>query len=311
MPVRNKTIVIAGGGGFIGRGICTCFDPSNTIYVLGRGPGKPEGLPSSVRYTPWDGKSQGAWTRVLDGADVLINLCGKSVNCRYTPANRQAIFDSRTETTEALGQAVRGCRLPPKVWINAASATIYRHAEDRPQDEYTGEMGNDFSVQVCKKWEKTFLDISLEHTRKVVLRMAIVLGEDSVMQRFRLLVRSGLGGPMGDGRQMFSWVHIEDVARMIEYIVDHPGLSGVYNCAAPGPVTNRAFMHSLRQAMGRRIGLRTPSWLLAFGARLIGTETELILKSRWVLPTRITEAGFRFRYNELTEALKAVSLHHG
>lgn len=260
----------------------------------------------AVSYVQWDGKSPGPWVQALEGADLLVNLAGKSVNCRYNEANKAAIFDSRRQSTAILGEAVKSLQKPPALWINAASATIYRHAEDRPMDEFTGEFHDDFSVQVCRLWEKTFNDITLPYTRKAVLRIAITLGKQGVMEPYLNLVKFGLGGYQGNGRQMYSWVHITDVARMMEWLFEHPECSGTYNCAAPGPVTNREFMATLRKAAGHLFGLPAPAWMLKIGAALIGTETELLLKSRWVLPTRITQAGFSFRYPQLEGAMAQI-----
>ncbi|MGX5820809.1 TIGR01777 family oxidoreductase [Chitinophaga lutea] len=311
----RKKIVIAGGTGFIGSGLTEWFGQENEIFILTRnagetnntfGSGRAGRKAASLRYVAWDGRTQGPWTTILEGADLLINLSGKSVNCRYTEANKAAIFSSRLEPTRALGEAVRSLQHPPALWVNLASATIYRHAEDRPMDEYTGEIENDFSVQVCKQWEQTFFAEDTPATRKVALRTAVTLGNGGVMIPYCNLVKFGLGGCQGNGRQMYSWVHLHDVARMIDWLFDHPECSGVYNCAAPFPVANRVFMQTLRQVAGHAIGLPAPAWMLQIGARMIGTEPELLLKSRWVLPTRITEAGFVFQYPELKGAMEQV-----
>lgn len=302
--MENKKIIIAGGTGFIGQGLADHFGGQNDLVILTRHPRENRGR---VRYIYWNGKTLHGWETHLENADLLINLAGKSVNCRYTEKNKQEIFDSRTNATALLGEAVSRLVNPPKLWINAASATIYRHAEDRPMDEFTGEIADDFSVQVCKRWEQTFNTISLPHTRKVILRIAITLGpQGGVMQPFLNLVKYGLGGRQGNGRQMFSWVHITDLCRMIAWLYAHPDQEGTFNCSAPHPVRNQAFMRQLRKASGNTIGLPAPAWLLAMGARLIGTETELLLKSRWVLPTRITRAGFSFRYPHLQGAVENI-----
>ncbi|RPE12860.1 TIGR01777 family protein [Chitinophaga lutea] len=302
--MHNKKIVIAGGTGFIGDGLIEYFSPGNTLIILSR---QPKPARENVIYIQWDGRTAGPWMQALEGADMLVNLAGKSVNCRYTEAHKAAIFASRTESTAILGEAVKSLQNPPALWINSASATIYRHAEDRPMDEFTGEYHDDFSVQVCKRWEKTFNEITLPHTRKAVLRIAITLGKQGgVMFPYLNLVKFGLGGHQGSGRQMYSWVHITDVARMMEWLYEHPECSGTYNCAAPGPVTNREFMATVRKAAGQPFGFPAAAWMLKIGAALIGTEAELLLKSRWVLPTRITEAGFRFRYPALKGAMEQI-----
>ncbi|WP_207495479.1 TIGR01777 family oxidoreductase [Aridibaculum aurantiacum] len=306
-------IVIAGGTGFIGRYLAKWYAPTHEVVILSRQ--QPAAgnnafqeftVRENMRLVQWDGKSAGEWVKELDGAEMVINLAGKSVNCRYTKKNKQEIFDSRTNASKAIAQAIREVVTPPKLWVNAASATIYRHATDRPQDEFTGEMHNDFSVQVCKLWEKTFFEERTPFTRKVALRMAITLGPGGVMVPFLNLVKFGLGGRQGSGSQMFSWVHIDDVCRVIDFVKQHDELEGVFNVAAPGAVTNAEFMRLLRQVTGHKIGLPAYEWMLKVGAIFIGTETELILKSRWVKPSRLTNEGFTFRYPGLQQAMEAI-----
>jgi uncharacterized protein (TIGR01777 family) len=316
--MKNKKIVIAGGAGFIGQALAARWGKDNEVVILSR---QSTGEKNNsygrkllkaadgyrIVYRHWDGKRvEGQWAAELDGCDLVVNLSGRSVNCRYTDHNKQEIFDSRTDSTAALGQAIRAAAEPPKLWINAASATIYRYAEDRPQDEYNGEIGNGFSVEVCKRWEQCFFAERTPFTRKIALRTAVTLGEGGVLVPYFRLIRSGLGGRQGSGRQMYSWVHIEDVGGAIEWLFDRPELEGVYNVAAPGPVTNSVFMATLRRLMHYPFGLPAPAWLLWFGARLIGTETELVLKSRWVIPTKLMEAGFVFRYKTLEAALQDI-----
>jgi uncharacterized protein (TIGR01777 family) len=313
--MKNKKIVIAGGAGFIGQALAARWGKDNEIVILsrqsagaknnsyGRAPLEvADGYRTTYRH--WDGKLvERQWAAELEACDLVVNLAGRSVNCRYTEHNKQEIFDSRTDSTTALGQAIRETVVPPKLWINAASATIYRYAEDRPQDEYGGEIGHGFSVEVCKRWEECFFAERTAFTRKIALRTAITLGEGGVLVPYLRLIKTGLGGRQGSGRQMYSWVHIADVGRAIEWLLDRPELEGVYNVAAPGPVTNSVFMSTLRGLMHHPFGLPAPAWLLRFGARLIGTETELVLKSRWVIPTKLLEAGFKFRYERLEAAL--------
>lgn len=296
--MKNKKIVIAGGSGFIGRALAARWGKDNRIVILGRrvtGTGR------------WDGEHvEPRWAKEIDGCDLVINLAGRSVNCRYTRRNRKEILDSRVNATKTIGQAIREATIPPKLWINMASATIYRHAEDRPQDEYTGEMENDFSVQVCKCWEKTLFGQRTPFTRKIALRTAITLGAGGVLAPYRRLIKWGLGGRQGSGTQMYSWVHIDDIGRAIEWFFDHPDLEGPYNISAPEPVANARFMALLRNAMGCRFGLPTPTWLLRLGAALIGTEAELVLKSRWVLPAKLERTGFHFQYSRLDDALASL-----
>ncbi|HEY9261559.1 TIGR01777 family oxidoreductase [Chitinophaga sp.] len=306
--MKNKRIIIAAGTGFIGNSLMEHFGEDNDLIILTRTPRRPTGR---ISYVAWDGKTTGKWTRALENADLLINLTGKSVNCRYTPQNKQAILDSRINATSVLGAAIQRLKNPPKVWINAGSATIYRYAEDRPMDEFNGEIANDFSVQVCKQWEKTFNDTTLPHTRKIILRIGVTLGwqPGGVMQPYLNLVKFGLGGQQGSGQQMFTWIHITDLCRMIAWLYENETLSGTYNCTAPNPVTNKVFMQSLRNATGRRFGLPAPASLLKVGAFLIGTETELLLKSRWVVPSRALQAGFTFTFPVLKNAFDDILPH--
>lgn len=306
-------IVIAGGSGFIGQELINYFGKEHTLVLLTRGiTGAANNrydeqvVNHAIRNIKWDGLTADDWCHELEGADLLINLCGRSVNCRYTEKNKAEIMNSRIRPVAVLGEAIRLCKRPPALWINASSATIYRHAMDHAQDEYTGTIENDFSVQVCKAWEKIFFDQDLPETRQVALRMAITLGNGGVMVPYFRLLKFGLSGPQGSGRQMYSWVHATDLCRVIDWIVAHPSMKGVYNVSAPNPVSNKAFMAELRRATGHRWGLPAPAWMLKTGAWIIGTETELLLKSRWVLPTRLEESGFRFQYPRLEEALKAI-----
>lgn len=309
----NKKIILAGGTGFIGQEMIKYFGNENQIIILSRqlqnvhnnrnhyNSLSQEDL-QNVRFIKWDGKTTGEWIKELDGADLIINLAGKTVNCRYTEKNRKEIFDSRTDAVKAIGAAINQCTTAPKLWINASSATIYRHAEDRPQDEYGGELGDGFSVEVCKLWEKTFYEQSTLSTRKVALRMAITLGPGGVLIPYFNLLKFGLGGKQGSGKQMYSWVHIEDTCRMIEWINAHSNIEGTYNCCSPNPVTNKVFMKTLRDATGQIFNLPAYEWMLQIGATLIGTDTELVLKSRWVIPTKILESGFSFKYSLLPNA---------
>lgn len=313
--MNNRKIIIAGGTGFIGQALASAWGRDNEVIILSRYDGNSVSnrfsnqliRPShthNITYRRWDAMHpEKHWTNELEGADILLNLAGKSVNCRYNDANKKAILSSRINSTKALGKAVASCIHPPKVWLNAASATIYRHAMDLPQDEYTGEMQDDFSVQVCKQWEQCFLDQTVKDTRKIILRMAITLGDGGVMAPFRRLVGWGLGGRQGNGRQMFSWIHIDDLRRAIEFLSEYDDCSGIFNSAAPRPVTNRFFMETLRRSMQAAIGLPAPALLLTLGAAIIGTETELLLKSRWVVPSRLVEKGFIFRYPVLPSAI--------
>lgn len=300
-------IVLAGGSGQMGKAITTYFkDKAEEIVILSR---SGESKDKRVRTVYWNGKDAGDWCEELEGADLLVNLAGKNVNCRYTEKNKREIFDSRTDSIRALSEGLRRCKVVPKVWIQSASATIYRHAEDHPMNEVSGEIGEGFSVEVCKTWESTFLEMSsaFPEMRKVILRTSLVLGEqEGVFPRLKNLIRFGLGGSQGNGKQWVSWVHETDVAAMVEWILEHREIEGVINCTAPVPLKNTEFMSVLRKQYGAWFGLPAPTWLLELGAILIGTETELILKSRWVLPDKIRESGYEFKFPQLEGAIKDI-----
>ena len=296
----NRKIVIAGGTGFIGKYLTDQFEKIGyDVLVISRSKG-------DVNWTDLP-----AMIGALENADAIINLAGKSVDCRYNEKNKTDILRSRTETTRKLGEAIERCKRPPALWINSSTATIYRHAEDRPMTEDKGDIGKGFSVDVATNWEKAFFDFHLKGTRQVALRMAIVLGKNGgVIKPFFNLVRFGLGGKQGNGKQMFSWIHIMDVFNIILFIMEHKELKGVYNCSAPNPVANEILMKTFREATHTKMGLPSPAWFLKMGAVIIKTETELILKSRWVIPERLLEAGYIFKYPSLDGALENI-LHHG
>lgn len=298
----KPTIVIAAANGFIGRSLVDFFKEHYRIVALVR---KPQASTADVKYRVWDGHTVGSWSVDLDGALAVINLAGKSVNCRYNEENKAAIYASRLESTAAIGEAIRLCANKPKVWINAASATIYAHSTDRPNTEENGIIGTGFSVDVCQRWEACFATYKQPETRQIVLRTAIVLGQTGgVMTPFKRLVRFGLGGKMGNGDQQFSWIHERDVCRAIAFLIENEATSGVYNLSAPNPVTNDHFLRVLRNRLRVPFGIPQPKWLLEFGAKLIGTETELILKSRFVLPARLQQAGFNFAFPTIEKCLE-------
>lgn len=292
----KKKIVIAGGTGFIGQYLEEKFmDLGYKVKIISRQP----------QHISWS--NQAGIIDALDQSEMIINLAGKSVNCRYTDKNKKEILQSRSETTKILGIAILACKNPPPLWINSSTATIYRHAEDFPMTEARGEIGSGFSVDVAKAWEQSLFDFKLPQTRQVALRMAIVLGEKGgVMHPYINLVRYGLGGVQGSGKQMFSWIHIEDLYQIILFLQDNKDLSGVFNCSAPQPITNRVFMETLRNTMKRKFGLHSPKWMLEMGAVFMRTETELILKSRWVIPERLKKEGFRFTFDSIEKALQQI-----
>jgi uncharacterized protein (TIGR01777 family) len=244
---------------------------------------------------------------VLDGADLLVNFAGRSVSCRYTKTNVDEMFDSRIQTTAALGRAVAAVSSPPALWVNASTGTIYRDARDRPMDEVRGEIGSGLSVEIARAWERELWAAPTD-VRTVALRMTIVLGAGGgAVNPFINLARLGFGGPMGDGAQKFSWVHVDDVARAIVHLYERPEVSGPVNLAAPEVVTNAELMATVRAAMGRRRGLPEPRWLLEAGARIIRTEAELVLKSRWVDSRVLRESGFEFEHPRLDGALAHIA----
>lgn len=301
----NK-VVLAGGSGFLGTVLARYFAArAKHVVILSRNHRPAIGNISTVQ---WDARQlNNTWVRELEGADLLINLTGKNVNCRYTEANKKEIFDSRLDSTNVLGHALHQLKQPPRVWIQSASATFYRHAEDRPMDETTGEAGEGFSVEVCKAWEKVFADQITPHTRKILLRVGIVLGmDDGAFPRMLNLVRAGLGGRQGNGQQYISWIHEKDVAQIMHWLYLHESFDGVFNVTAPQPVKNTVFMDTLRRICKLPFGLPSPAWLLKLGAVVIGTETELILKSRWVVPERLQQAGYTFAFPTLEGALKDI-----
>jgi len=315
-PATDR-IVIAGASGFIGQYLAGRFRRQGaSVSLIGR-----RGADAA-----WDDPA--AITDLLEGADLLVNLAGKSVNCRYTAVNRQEILRSRVETTRRLAEAMRACDEPPALWINSSTATIYRHADDRPMTESTGELGDGFSVGIAKAWEAAFFEGDLPATRRVALRMAIVLGDGSALAPLMLLARSGLGGAQLDGpwfstaarrtagtfhqfrsrggSQKFSWVHLADVFGVIRFLRSHPEISGAVNVCSPNPSDNRTVMQTLRDVLGTPFGIPAPRWMLELGTAVIRSETELVLKSRWVLPERLITAGYEFEYPELRPAIRNI-----
>jgi len=264
---------------------------------------------------PWDARTLGAWASEIDGADVVVNLAGRNVNCRYTPANRQAIMDSRVDSTRVIGQAIAKAKQPPRVWLQSSTATIYAHRYDAANDETTGIIGGNepdapaswaFSIAVATAWEQAALDAATPQTRTVLLRSAVTLSPDrgGIFDVLLGLTRWGLGGTNGDGRQYVSWIHDQDFIRAVDWLIAHPSISGPVNLAAPEPLPNAEFMRTLRAAWQTRIGLPASRWMLSLGALLMQTETELILKSRRVIPGRLREHGFEFRFPTWSGAAK-------
>jgi hypothetical protein len=257
-------------------------------------------------FLEWDGKNVGPWAYALEGAELVINLAGRSVNCRYNAANREEIMTSRVKSTEAIGKAIAECRVPPKLWLNSSTATWYRHAEDKAQGEWHGEAGTGFSCDVAQAWEDAFFGAKVPaETRKVALRTGMVLANEpgTVYDVLTGLTNKALGGPMGSGNQRVSWIHMEDFLRAVEFVVRDPFMDGIVNFTAPEAPTNRNFMRYFRETVGMPLGVPAAKWMLKIGAALMGTETELVLKSRWADPLRLREAGFRWRYAKAADAI--------
>ncbi len=300
-PLR---IVIPGGTGQIGQILARHFhEQGHSVTVIAR-----HARPAEWKTLLWDAQELGDWTQALEGADAVINLAGQSVNCRYNAANRRDIKNSRTISTGVVGRAIARAAKPPRLWLNASTATIYRHALDRPMDEVTGELGGRepgapkkwvFSIDVATSWERAFFAAETPATRRVALRSAMTMSPDQggVFDHLLRLVRWGLGGPSGAGTQYISWIHDVDFIRAIEFLIAHEELSGAVNVCSPSPVPNREFMCCLRRAWCTSyIGLPAPTWMLSLGAVFLRTETELVLKSRRVVPGRLQDAGFEFHF---------------
>lgn len=308
---KRLRIVLAGGNGHLGNILARRFyEKGHEVTVLARAT---EFVP--WRMVAWDGENLREWPAALDGSDVLINLAGRSVNCRYDRWNRREILESRVKSTRALGEAIAGLANPPRAWLNMSTATIYRHARDRAMDETSGEPGGTeadapakwkFSIEVATRWEKAFFDARTPRTRKVALRSAMVMSAErgGTFDILLRLVRIGLGGAAGSGEQYVSWIHEEDFARGVEFVMAHEELAGAVNLAAPEPLPNREFMRTLREEWGAKFGLDAKGWMLETGAVLLRTETELILKSRMVVPGRLMEAGFAFGFERWNEAAR-------
>lgn len=297
--------VIPGGSGQVGRILAREFSQrGDEVVVLSRDP-----QPEAWKSVLWDDNPSGSWASELEGADVLINLAGRSVNCRYHPRNRSEILESRVKSTEALGKAIAACQRPPRVWLQSSTATIYSHRYDAPNDEADGILGGSepnapdtwqFSIEVAQAWETAASQFQLPHTRTVLLRSAMIMSPDKggVFDTLLGLVRKGLGGTSGNGRQFVSWIHEHDFVRALDWILDHPDIHGPINLSSPNPLPNKAFMKALRKAWGIPVGLPAFEWMLEIGAIFMRTETELILKSRRVTPGILLKQGFQFMYPE-------------
>jgi uncharacterized protein (TIGR01777 family) len=304
-------IVIPGGTGQVGTVLARAFHAAgHEVVVLSR---RPQAAP--WRVVEWDGRGASVWASELEGADAVINLAGRSVNCRYTAANREAILSSRVASTRAVGAAIARSTQPPAVWLQMSTATIYSHRFDAPNDERTGILGGGerdapdtwrFSIEVAKAWEEAAGEIPTPQTRKVLLRSAMVMSPDrgGVFDTLLGLVRLGLGGRAGSGRQYISWIHDTDFVRAVLWLLGRENVVGAVNLAAPEPLPNAEFMRALRNAWGMPIGLPAAEWMVAMGAMVMRTETELVLKSRRVVSGRLLAEGFAFQFPEWATAAR-------
>lgn len=291
-------IIIAGGTGFLGENLEKYFtEKGHQVYIFTRNPQRKNEI-----Y--WDAQTVGEWKNSLEKADVLINLTGKSVDCRYHEKNKQEIYSSRINSTKILQKAVDECSEKPKIWLNASSATIYVHSENNLNTEENGIIGDDFSMNICKSWEKEFFAVKNEEIRKVALRTSIVLGNNGgAFPKLKMITKLGLGGKQGRGNQMVSWIHIEDFCKAVEWIIRNETISGAVNITAPDPLSNENMMKKLRHKIKVPFGLNAPVWQLEIASLFLNTETELLLKSRNVYPEKLIKNGFQFSYPTFNEAI--------
>ncbi|MES2862895.1 MAG: TIGR01777 family oxidoreductase [Bacteroidota bacterium] len=297
-----KKLIIAAGTGFLGQVLVNHLKNSfDEIVILTRGKSQNK---NNIKYVNWDAKSFSGWENELENADVLINLAGKSVDCRYNEKNKQEIYTSRIDSTKILNEAVLQCKNPPKHWLNSSTSTIYRFSLDKQMDEINGEIGNDFSMNIAKSWEKAFFETETPKTLKTALRTSIVLGKNGgAFIPLKTLTKLGLGGKQGKGNQFISWIHEEDFAKAVAFVIDNK-LENEINIVSPNPIRNADFMAKLQKAVGIQFGIPQPKWLLKIGARIINTEHELVLKSRNVIPKRLQENGFTFKYDSVEKTFE-------
>lgn len=301
--MKKQTIILAGGTGTMGLILQDHFVRQDfRVVVLTRNPDKH--TRTDITFLPWDGRTISDWATEFENAAAVVNLAGRSVDCRYNARNKALILDSRVDATNVLGLAIARCAVPPKLWINLSTATIYRHAEDRPMDEETGEIGSGFSIEVAQAWEAAFFNHNRVGVRQVAVRCAMVFSpHGGAFPRFTQLTRIGLGGYHGTGTQFVSWVHEADVAAFFQWLIDTPGVDGVINLAAPNPLPETELMKALRDRIEPFLHFNVPAWMLPIGAWFLRTETELVLKSRRVVPTRALQLGYRFHHSTIETAL--------
>ena len=355
--MKHKKIVITGGTGYLAQMLARKWGRENSVFLLTstlrtvnnnfnkKLVSKDDGL--NIQYRCWtDNAGDAAWKEDIEGADLVLNLAGKTVNCRYNETNKNVVLSSRIDTTNRIGNAIAHSIHPPKLWINMSSATIYAHSMEHPQNEIAGmisplkkdnmpysfldrirfglkrfkrqliygaghakvrSLDEDFSVAVCRQWESAFFAHRTPFTRKIAARTAIVIGEGGVFTACCGLAKAGLGGKLGSGKQKFSWIHEEDFARALEFCVDESNVEGAINFSAPKVSTNEEWMGLIRKSCNVKWGLSLPVWIVEIGAKLKGTETELLLKSRWVEPSLLLKNGFQFRYPEISLAIAAIT----
>jgi uncharacterized protein len=308
-PEPDMKLVVPGGTGQLGALVTRAFRArGHEVVVLSREGSRDTGV------VEWDARTLGEWASQLDGADAVLNLAGRSVNCRYTEENLKLMLDSRVESTRAVGLAITRAKRPPSLWLQMSTATIYAHRFDAANDEASGLIGGSEpgvpplwgrSIEIAKAWERAQTDTNTPHTRKLLLRSAMVLSpaRGGVFDVLLGLARRGLGGPIAGGRQFVSWIHDRDFVRALEFLIERKDLDGAVNLASPNPLPQREFMRVLREAWGARVGLPATAWMAAAGALFLRTETELVLKSRRVVPGRLLKAGFSFDFPELPGAL--------
>ena len=299
---KMSKLIIAAGTGFLGKVLVDHFkNKFEEIVILTRGKSK---TIDGIKYVNWNAKTFSGWEKELENATVLINLAGKSVDCRYTEKNKKEILLSRIESTKILNKAVLNCKNPPRHWLNSSTATIYRFSLDKEMDETNGEIGNDFSINVALSWEKAFFKTETPNTLKTALRTSIVLGKNGgAFIPLKTLAKIGFGGKQGKGNQFLSWIHEEDFARAVDFILEKE-LIGKINIVSPKPVPNVDFMKKLRKAVGFPCGIPINKTLLEIGSFFIRTETELVLKSRNVVPKRLLDNGFEFKFGNIDEAFQ-------
>jgi uncharacterized protein len=312
--MRNLKIVLPGGSGHLGRLLVRAWSAAgHRLVVLGRRP-PARALPGAA-FVPWDGRTLGPWARELEGADLLVNLAGRSVDCRYDKTNLREMLDSRVDSTRVLGLACAGAKTPPRLWLQSSTATLYAHRHDAPNDETSGRIGGSepdappywrWSIDIARAWEAELDSAPTPRTRKVALRTAMVMSREpgTVFEVLLRLARLGLGGAMAGGGQYMSWIHERDFVRALEFLIEREELSGPVNVCAPGPLPQRELARILRRAAGNPLGLPAAAWMLELGALALRTDTELLLKSRRVVPGRLLAAGFRFDFPDWEAAAR-------